>query len=141
MPSVPPRGLKASQGDARDRRWRKGPCPFDPAKRAMEKRTNIIKVRFNDTELAVAQAKAQETGHTLASYARHAALGTNLVRAADRSALREAVAGLGRAGNLLNQVARKLNEGQVLDAEHVRPILELTQKKLDKIGVTIASNK
>ena len=107
----------------------------------MEKRNNIIKIRLSDDELAEAQANASECGHTLAAYARHAALKSNLTRAADRVALREAVAGLGRAGNLLNQVARKLNEGRILDAEHVSPILRLTQNKLDKIGAAIANDK
>ena len=104
----------------------------------MQKRDHIIKLRLSASELDVVKRKATETGHNLASYARHASLGANLTKEADRQALREAVAGLGRAGNLLNQVARKLNQGQVLDPEHVNPILELTLRKLDRLGKAIA---
>jgi hypothetical protein len=74
-------------------------------------------VRFNDTELAAAEARAQAAGLKLAGYLRAAALGESGPRArrrptVDRAALIAATAELNRVGNNVNQLARAINRGR-----------------------------
>ena len=75
-----------------------------------------IKVRCLPDEFAAISAKAEAAGMSPAAYMRAAALGTAGPRAQRRlpvaaHLLRQVLGHLGRVGNNLNQIARRLNEG------------------------------
>ena len=80
-------------------------------------RTNIVTVRFSDDELEILDVICSVLGQNRSQYLRRKALTGEIPRPVVQLALDEerasAVAGqLGRIGNNLNQIARKLNSGE-----------------------------
>ena len=80
-------------------------------------RTNIVTVRFSDDELEILDVICSVLGQNRSQYLRRKALTGKIPRPMVQLALDEerasAVAGqLGRIGNNLNQIARKLNSGE-----------------------------
>ena len=80
-------------------------------------RNNIVTVRFSDDEVEILDFVCQVLDQSRSQYIRRKALTGGIPRPEVRIALDEeqasAVAGqLGRIGNNLNQIARKLNSGE-----------------------------
>lgn len=79
-------------------------------------RNKQILVRLSDAEFAQLAAKADRAGFARAAFIRATALGEAGPRAqrrpqADHVALRRLLGELGRVGNNINQIARRLNTG------------------------------
>lgn len=105
-----------------------------------EKRTNIVKSRFNTAELEILRANAD--GYPLGSFLRNVGLGNTIKEVfrikriyppADPDLIRE----LHRIGVNINQIARKVNEETKdtgsLDTFQILMKLEAIQKELEEI--------
>ena len=80
-------------------------------------RTNIVTVRFSDDELEILDVICSVLGQNRSQYLRRKALTGEIPRPVVQLALDEERASavavqLGRIGNNLNQIARKLNSGE-----------------------------
>ena len=101
------------------------------------RRTRSIGVRVDDIELLEIEEKARGRGLSTPSYIRSVVLecvSSTKPRKAppslDVKLLAEAVGALGKVGNNLNQIARRLNEGQGVGRERLF-------KALDELGLTM----
>ena len=95
-------------------------------------RTNIVTVRFSDDEMETLDFVCQVLDQSRSQYIRRKALTGGIPRPEVRIALDEerasAVAGqLGRIGNNLNQIARKLNTNRMTD-DIARTIDQLNER-------------
>jgi hypothetical protein len=91
----------------------------DPSAAAKRHRTRQLAVRCTPEELAAIQEKAAASGLATGAFARAAMLGGSGPRArrrttADKEALLRVLAQLGRVGNNINQIARRLNTGDTI---------------------------
>jgi cyclopropane fatty-acyl-phospholipid synthase-like methyltransferase len=106
------------------------------------KKSKVIGVRLSDEELAEVQAKAANKNVSLPTYFREAVLekvetvGVAPRRKFDLQLLSISVGALGKIGNNLNQIARRLNEGGGVGLERIAAALEqleIAMKELLKI--------
>lgn len=74
-----------------------------------EKRSIELKVRVSKKELLVLQERSKKFKKTQAKYIRESALGANFELDEDTRTARRAVQNL---GNNINQIAKRLNEGE-----------------------------
>lgn len=91
-------------------------------------RDSVISIRLDGKERDRARALADKAGLALGAFARAAILGGAGPRAqrrppADHKALRQLLGHLGRIGNNLNQIARRLNAGARADLPELREVL------------------
>ena len=91
-------------------------------------RDSVISIRLDGKERDRARTLADKAGLALGAFARAAILGGAGPRAqrrppADHKALRQILGHLGRIGNNLNQIARRLNAGARADLPELREVL------------------
>lgn len=95
---------------------------------AKRRRDKQALVRFDTGEYATVSGKADKAGLAVAAFMRACALGNPGPRAqrrppADHQALRQLLGHLGRVGNNINQIARRLNAGAQADIPELREAL------------------
>lgn len=105
------------------------------------KKSKVVGVRLSEDELSEVQAKAASKNMSLPTYFREAVLekvetvGLAPRRKFDLQLLSMAVGALGKIGNNLNQIARRLNERGGVGLERIAAALEqleITMKELLK---------
>ncbi len=100
------------------RKRRRGPAPFEPQRL----RSKRLSVYVTDAELAELEQRAARLGIQASAYLREAGLRRLAKPIPELN--REAWAQLARSASNLNQVAYRLNLGEVLDLGEVRRMLE-----------------
>lgn len=113
------------------RKRRRGPAPFEPERL----RSRRLSLYATADELAEIQRRAARVGMQPTAFLREAALG-RLPRAVPELN-REAWEALSRAASNLNQLARQMNFGEVLDLEEV--LEELRQFRASLYGARLPS--
>jgi hypothetical protein len=98
-------------------------------------RRHVLKIRLGDAEYATLVERSQTAGaHTIAGYVRAAALGQPVPAAAAVPAANVAqYAALGHAAANLNQVARHLNQGDILTDRDLMPVLRQLYEDLQQV--------
>lgn len=92
-----------------------------------DKKTCRFPLLLSPAERAALQAQADAVGVNPSAYIRMLLRAEKPTAAGDQKLAREALADMGRMGGNLNQIAKQLNEGQVLQPERVNPVLRGTQ--------------
>lgn len=104
-------------------------------------KSKVVGVRLSEVEFAEAKEKAARKNVSLPTYFRQAVLekvetqGRAAPRSFDIKLLSMAVGALGKIGNNLNQIARRLNEGGGVGLDRLAAVfeqLEITMKELIK---------
>ena len=106
------------------KRRRRGPVPLDAA----DKRVHSVSVRLNDAELARLETQRGKVQMQRGEYLRAAAL-HRLPRSIPELN-REAWASLARSAANLNQIAHRMNAGDVVPVVEVRVILDAFRREL-----------
>ena len=108
-----------------------GNKPNRPPRKKSQKRqrSKQIKTPLTPDEYQAISAKANAAGMTRAAYSRTVMLGNAGPRSqrrmpADAEALRKILGQLGRAGNNINQIARRINKGDPCDLPELRQALD-----------------
>ncbi len=113
----------------------------EPAKKAKRsgsetrQRSKRLTIRFTDAEYAEIEAAADRAGLAIGSHTRAMLLNGRAPRAvrtppADRKALAQVLALLGRLGSNVNQISRTLNFGEQHDAAALaRAVKEITEMR------------
>lgn len=109
------------------KRRRRGPAPLD----ATDKRGHTVSVRLNEAELALLDSQRGTVQMQRGEYLRAAAL--HRLPPTIPEVNREAWAALARTAANLNQIAHRLNAGEVLPLAEVRATLDAFRRNL--IGV------
>lgn len=118
--------------DAAKRR-RRGPAPLNAAK----KRNHTVSVRVNPAELAQLDALREKVSMQRGEYLRAAAL--HKLPPTIPEINREAWAALARSAANLNQIAHKMNAGELPQVEQIREVLDALRR--DLIGMTPKKNE
>lgn len=99
-------------------------------------RTRQINIRASEEEWAFWQALSEETGTKISSLVRMAAqigLGVPSAEEANIRAFPEAVAQLSRAGNNLNQLTRRANQGYLVLSDGQAETIEATHQAVKSL--------
>lgn len=91
------------------------------------KRPIQVKIRMTEEEAAAFQQKLLQSGMTAQEYLLRCALEKN-INIIDMEQIKELTVELKREGNNLNQIAKNLNEGGMVSADHI----EETKEELKK---------
>ena len=103
--------------------------------RETDNRRNTISIRLSDEELGRLRFICDRLNITQSEYIRQAILTATvtrptLVAAMDRGTAKELLAHFGKIGSNLNQIARVLNQGYLVDSEIVNEIRDCIQQLL-----------
>ena len=112
------------------------------------RKTKVIGVRVDEIELFEIAENATKHGLSVPSYIRHVTLesvATTRPRKAppslDLKLLSAAVGAIGKIGNNLNQIARRLNEGQGVGVDRVVSAIEKLSLVMDELLKIIKARK
>lgn len=115
------------------KRRRRGPAPLDAA----DKRVHVVSVRLNAVELARLDSLRDAVRMQRGEYLRAAAL--DRLPPAVPAVNREAWVALARSAANLNQIAHRLNAGDMLPLDEVRKKLEAFRRDLIGIQFEVAN--
>jgi Bacterial mobilisation protein (MobC) len=118
-----------------------GTAPVEPRKPnrgTKGGRMRVVAARVSVDEYAVLDAKARDAGISIGSYLRATALGSVGPRARRRPAIHEELAGyavtqLNRAGNNLNQLARRFNAADAVEANETNLAVAETREAVRQL--------
>lgn len=101
-------------------------------------RKRVVAARVSADEYAVLDAKARDAGLSIGSYLRATSLGSAGPRARRRTQIHEELAGyavsqLNRTGNNLNQLARRFNAAEAVEANETNLAVAETREAVRQL--------
>lgn len=106
-----------------------------PPKEPEEKRDKVIKCYVNEAEKEEIEMLAAAAGMTVSEFLRRLGLGTEVEPPANPKELKQIRAELGSIGGNINQIAKKVNQGEISDTTETdfRKLIEYLHKKLEEL--------